>query len=223
MRLRHALLLLPLLLLTACKSPNITNIQKQVIDNHPINYQKVDKARITITTYSDLTGDLLNQDFGYNGVQIEYLTEGNGVITTEYADTIQKALNQNKNAMTLTIGNGRGTTVTYDADIDGKPESRKHMVPFIAEYNVKNIKTESDLKREIEKNKPTLKYTWTGETNGTIEDIIIRHKDDYTTLESKYQNGKWVVKNVTKTRISEFHYRYENKVLLPVETSTHNQ
>lgn len=106
------------------------------------------------------------------------MDETGNIITNEVTGTIQEAIDQNKNGQTLIIGDGRGTNITYDAELDDSIEHRTYNVPFIAEYNVNNIKTEADLKNEINKNTPKLNYTWSGNKNNYIDEIVIEYKEE---------------------------------------------
>ena len=53
--------------------------------------------------------------------------------------------------MTLVANNGKGTVITYDAQIKDKIEHKTYSVPYLAEFSVKNVVTENDLKKAIKK------------------------------------------------------------------------
>ena len=97
--------LLSLFVLTACSSPKVSNIKYKYVENNPENYQTVTKASIKIDTHSDLNGDIKTQEFPNS--TITYYDEKGEMITYEYIDTINQAIEQNKNGMTLVANNGK--------------------------------------------------------------------------------------------------------------------
>lgn len=216
-RLSKISLLLGGLLLTACSSPKISNVKVQIVDNAPQNYKQVAKTEIEITTRNPINGDILNQEF--NDLKINYYDKNNNLITTEETRTIQEAVNQNKTNMTLVLNKGRGTNISYTAHIDkNKTESRTYNVPYVTEISSK-IETEAELKDQAEQNKEETIYDWTGTSTKTIESIKIQYKQDYTDREYKYVydfvsgKHKWKWVNVTRTRVDEYIYKYQNNKL----------
>lgn len=217
---KKVLLLTPLLLLTACESPDVRNIKHEYVDNNPGNYRTVTSTVFKASTYDAISANtspdvLLDKTF--TDAKIEYKSTDGAVITYEYVNTIREAINQNKNGMTLVTGDGRGTNITYEAVWDdGKTENKTYNVPFIAEFNPKEIVTENDLINQIDKNAPELTYQWTGQANGIIDTIIIEAKDDYTTTELKYNSvsKKHELKNVTRTRVTTYTYKYDKTLQL---------
>ena len=214
--------LLSLFCLTACSSPKVCNITHKYVENNPTNYQTVTKATIEIDTYSDLNGDIKTQDFSNS--TITYYDANGELITYEYIDTIQQAIKQNKNGITLVANNGKGTVIKYDAQIKDKIEHKTYSVPFLAEFSVKNVVTENDLKKAIKKNKPEIKYDWEGTPSNVIDEIIVRHIDEYTVNEYTYDmaSGKYKFKDVKKEKVTEHKYKYEN-TLEKIETSTYER
>lgn len=214
-------LILTIPILISCSSPTITNIKSEIIDDNPNNYRTVNTTTITISTTTRPSSDILNQYF--ESILIEYFDKSGNIITTEMTPTIQDAINQNKTGMTLVTGDGRGKNITYDAEIDGKLESRNYNVPFIAEYNIKNIETESDLKSEIDRNQPTLTYTWDGTSKHIINKIIIKYKEKRNRMKSHYNpNTKRMdTKIVHYDHITEYTYKYDT-VLQLINQRTYN-
>lgn len=204
------ILLFPLILLTACSSPKISNIKGEIIENNPGNYQKVEKTEVYISTYHRPNGDILNQNFG--SVNITYKDANGATITTETTNTIQEAIDQNKTGATLVTGDGRGTTITYDAEVGDKVEARTYNVPFIAEFNIKKIKTESDLEHEISKNSPKLSYTWEGTGKKVIETITLRYREEKSRSESYYNTNTKKIENHTVyyDLVTDYTYKYDN-------------
>ena len=190
--------LLSLLFLTACSSPKVSNITHKYVENNPENYQTVTKATIEIDTHSELNGDIKTQEFSNS--TITYYDEHGELITYEYVDTINQAIDQNKNGMTLVANKGKGTVINYDAQIKDKIEHKTYSVPFLAEFSVKNVVTENDLKNAIKKNKPEIKYDWEGSLSNIIDEIIVRQIDEFTTNEYTYDiaSGKYKFKDVKK-------------------------
>ena len=211
--------LLSLFVLTACSSPKVSNIKYKYVENNPENYQTVTKAIIKIDTHSDLNGDIKTQEFPNS--TITYYDEKGEMITYEYIDTINQAIEQNKNGMTLVANNGKGTVITYDAQIKDKIEHKTYSVPYLAEFSVKNVVTENDLKKAIKKNKPEIKYEWQGSQSNVIDEIIVRQIDEYTVNEYTYDmaSGKYKFKDVKKEKVTEHKYKYNNMLEL-IETST---
>lgn len=226
---KHKLFLLPLLiLLSACSSPKISNIQSKFIDNNPQNYKTVVKTDINITTHSDVEHNPMNQMF--DNVTITYYDKNSNVITKESTSTIKNAIQQNKNGMTLVQNKGKGTNITYTAEIDkNKTEERTYNVPFIAEFNKKEIKTESDLKHQINKNKPKDKFDWTGSSNNKINSIIITHLEPFDEQQHKYvynySSGKYAWKWVTVHRehVHEHTYEYKDGKLHLIATNSYDR
>lgn len=219
---RKLFFLLSLCFLTACSSPNVSNVKYKYVENNPENYQTVKKATIEIDTYSDLNGDIKTQEFSNS--TITYFDENSEMITYEYVDTINQAIEQNKNGMTLVANNGKGTVITYDAQEKDKVEHKTYSVPFLAEFSVKNVVTEIDLKNAIKKNKPEIKYDWEGSPSHVIDEIIVRQIDEFTVSEYTYdmESGKYKFKDVKKEKVTEHKYKYENTLEL-LETSSYER
>ena len=179
------------------------------------------KATIEIDTHSELNGDIKAQDFSNS--TITYYDEHGEMITYEYINTINQAIEQNKNGMTLVANKGRGTVINYDAQIKDKIEHKTYSVPFLAEFSVKNVVTEIDLKNAIKKNKPKTTYDWQGSQSNIIDEIIVRQIDEYTVNEYTYDmaSGKYKFKDVKK-KVTEHKYRYETTLEL-LETSTYER
>ena len=106
---KKLLFILSLFFLTACSSPNVSNITHKYVENNPENYQTVTKATIEIDTHSELNGDIKTQEFSNS--TITYYDEHGELITYEYIDTINQAIEQNKNGMTLVANKGKGTVI----------------------------------------------------------------------------------------------------------------
>ena len=49
-KIKYLLFLLFTIFLTACKSPNISNLKSSIVENNPGNYQKVTKTTVYIST-----------------------------------------------------------------------------------------------------------------------------------------------------------------------------
>lgn len=207
------LLLLPfVLLLHGCISPAISNVTTEIVDNNPASYRTVSKTKVEIETKDKLNDDLLNQNFGE--VEITYFDSSDAIITTETTQTLQQAIEQNKRGSTLVIGGGRGTNITYDAEIGEETEKRTYNVPFVVDLEGLIFQSEHDLYQAVRELEPELSYSWEGERDSIVDEIVVKLKKQEYDYMPIYNAATeiWDSQYIPYYQVTEYSYKFDKSL-----------
>lgn len=203
----------------------ISNINVKYVEKDPINYKTVAKTIIEVDTYDKFDPNpdkIKTHQFSDSHVVISYYDKDNQLITKEYTKTLQEAFDQLKTGKTLVENNGKGTKVTYMLD-DKNKSVKETSVPYVAEVNKSEIKTDHDLFTQLDKFKPkNPTYDWEGETNNKVEKITVTFKENYDELVSMVvpdgNGGTMVVPQwQTQTRYTDYVYSYSKNEFVRVK------
>lgn len=172
-------MLVAIAFLAACDiidDPQITKIKTSIIQKNKDNYQTVNRAEITINSTEPVEIEPLTQNFK-GSVVIRYYDKDNHLITKEYTDTIQEAINQSKFGQTLVRNNGTGMRIEYTVKYEGnffyKGYSKDKSITVPRKVNIKKVDaTEQSLKIAIYDSKNDT-FKWTGNTNTQVDSITI--------------------------------------------------
>lgn len=209
------LFLLPfVLLMCGCSYPAISDVRTEVVDRNPANYRTVSKTRVEIETEYNLEDDLLNQNFWE--VKVTYLDSDNNSITQEVTQTLKQAIDRNKRGATLVTGGGKGTNITYTAKTDEGSENRTYNVPFVADLKGFTLRNEYDLYQVLFDLEPRLTYTWTGNTDNVVDEIIIRNKKKEYDYMPDYNIATevWETRYIPYYLVTEYTYTFDKTLQL---------
>lgn len=213
MRKWKCLLFLPfVLLLNGCISPAISNVKTEIVDNNPTNYRTVSETKVEIETEDKLNDDLLNQTF--KEVKITYFDSSGEVITTETTQTLQQAIDLNKRGSTLVIGDGKGANITYDAHIGDELEKRTYNVPFVVDLEGLIFQSEHDLYQEVHDQEPELSYSWEGERDSIVDEIVAKLKKQEYDYMPIYNAATeiWDSQYIPYYQVTEYSYKFDKSL-----------
>lgn len=172
-------MLVAIAFLVACDiidDPQITKIETSIIQKNKDNYQTVNRAEITVNSTEPVEIEPLTQNFK-GSVVIKYYDKDNHLITKEYTDTIQEAINQSKFGQTLIRNNGVGMRIEYTVKYEGnffyKGYSENKSITIPRKVNIEKVNaTEQSLKNALYTNKNDT-FKWTGQPNSNVDSITI--------------------------------------------------
>lgn len=154
----------------------ITKIKTSVIEKNKDNYQTVNRAEITVNSTEPVEIEPLTQNFK-GSVVIRYYDKDDHLITKEYTNTIQEAINQSKFGQTLVRNEGVGMRIDYTVKHDGnifyRGYSKNKSITVPRKVNLKKVDAdEQSLKLALYDTKNDT-FKWTGQTNLHVDSITI--------------------------------------------------